>query len=396
MPPPDLTPSLAAAYRRLGASGARVLLAVSGGADSMALLHGTARGALGIPVGIAVASLNHGLRSEGASEVALVRSQCEALGVPFFTETLTLAPGPALEARAREARYEALERLRQRAEADLIATAHTETDQAETVLMRLSRGRLAAGPGLDPRAARRGDSPDARGLPGTRCSRILESSRHPLRDRPDERRPALPPLAGAVRRDARASPAWWGRASIGRSPGSRSRQARTRPGWSSRRGARSAGSPSPTGASTAPRCSRSRGPSGAGRCARTSKERGLAVDAEVISGALEAAEARPPVRAPGEGGARHRGRSGAARARAARLAPAAPRAERVVTRRNGSSHPAPGRRRGPLRGSPATRREIGFGSAAVASASCRICSSICAFPERSGPGCAWSSSATAR
>lgn len=89
---------------------------------------------------VGAACIDHGFRSESASEVELVRGLCAALGVPFFTQKLALTDGPDLEARARHARYAALEALRVEHGFRLVATAHSADDQAETVLMRLGRG----------------------------------------------------------------------------------------------------------------------------------------------------------------------------------------------------------------------------------------------------------------
>ncbi len=124
------------------AYGGRTLLAVSGGADSLALLTGAAELA---PERLGVASLDHGLRSSSAEEVDAVGRLVQALGLPFHTAALGLRPGPGMEARAREARYAALEAIRAAAGYQWIATAHTQDDQAETLLMRLARGAALRG-----------------------------------------------------------------------------------------------------------------------------------------------------------------------------------------------------------------------------------------------------------
>ncbi len=111
-------------------------LAVSGGPDSLALLL-LAHDAL--PGEIAAASINHGLRSEAAGEVALVERVCAALLVPFTALTVSVAPGN-LQANARDARYKALGRWARDHRLGAIATAHHADDQAETLLMRLARG----------------------------------------------------------------------------------------------------------------------------------------------------------------------------------------------------------------------------------------------------------------
>ena len=116
-------------------------LAVSGGADSLALLLLAAHA---LPGEIAVASVDHGLRLEAASELALVGDVCAALDVPFTALKVRLAPRN-LQARAREARYEALGRWVRDEGHGALATAHHADDQAETLLMRLARGSGLAG-----------------------------------------------------------------------------------------------------------------------------------------------------------------------------------------------------------------------------------------------------------
>lgn len=132
-------------FRRLGLAGGRVLLAVSGGADSMVLLDASASAGERLGMRFQVACVDHGLRPEAADEQASVEQAAVARGLPFHGLRVSLAPGPGLEARARAARYEALEVLRARQGLDAIATAHTASDQAETVLMRVSRGSALAG-----------------------------------------------------------------------------------------------------------------------------------------------------------------------------------------------------------------------------------------------------------
>lgn len=115
---------------------ARLGLAVSGGPDSLALLL-LAHAAM--PGAIAVASVDHGLRPEAAGEVAFVEQVCAALGVPFTPLSVEVRGGN-LQARAREARYAALSKWLREERLGALATAHHADDQAETLLMRLSRG----------------------------------------------------------------------------------------------------------------------------------------------------------------------------------------------------------------------------------------------------------------
>jgi tRNA(Ile)-lysidine synthase len=132
---------------------APLLVAVSGGADSVALLHALV--AIGQRVG--VAHVHHGLRRDEADgDLELVADSARALGVPFHAARVNAGRRDrrSPEARARELRYAALEELR----ADLgyasIATAHTLDDQAETVLLRAIRGTGPAGlAAIAPRSA---------------------------------------------------------------------------------------------------------------------------------------------------------------------------------------------------------------------------------------------------
>lgn len=111
-------------------------LAVSGGPDSLGLLL---LAAASMPGEIAVMSIDHGLRKEAAEEVTLVEQTCARLGVPFTPAKVKLASGN-VQARAREARYQALGSWAIDQGLGAVATAHHMDDVAETLLMRLSRG----------------------------------------------------------------------------------------------------------------------------------------------------------------------------------------------------------------------------------------------------------------
>jgi tRNA(Ile)-lysidine synthase len=139
--------------RQLFAGARGVLCAVSGGADSIAMLHALARLAPDLRVTLAVASIDHGLRPTSADEVALVRAAADALGLPFRTRRLDLGPSTGdLSARARAARYAALHDLARELGATRVAVGHTLDDQAETVLARLLRGSGVRGlAGIRPR-----------------------------------------------------------------------------------------------------------------------------------------------------------------------------------------------------------------------------------------------------
>jgi tRNA(Ile)-lysidine synthase len=130
--------------RRLIERGDRVLIAVSGGADSLALLHLLWRMRDKLGCALHVASLDHGLRGEaGANDVHHVSLAAQALGLPFTAGSIdvtALSGGVGIEAAARSARYRFLAETARRVNASKLTTAHHADDQAETVLMHLLRG----------------------------------------------------------------------------------------------------------------------------------------------------------------------------------------------------------------------------------------------------------------
>jgi len=136
-------------------AGDHVLAAVSGGPDSTALVAGLAELAANRGLIVTAAYVDHGLRgAEGASEGIGVAALARQLGVGFVARAVLLAPGRALETRARQARYRALAVMATAMGASWIVTGHTRDDQVETVLMRLLRG--AGRRGLGAMAPRRG------------------------------------------------------------------------------------------------------------------------------------------------------------------------------------------------------------------------------------------------
>lgn len=129
------------AERALVEPGDHVLVACSGGADSMALLHVLSQLRTKARITLCCGSVDHGLRPEAAEEVAGVAAFADSLGVPFRAARLDLArEGASLQGRARELRYAALADMAQELKANRIAVGHTQEDQAESVLGRLLRG----------------------------------------------------------------------------------------------------------------------------------------------------------------------------------------------------------------------------------------------------------------
>ena len=122
--------------------GALVLVAVSGGMDSMCLLHCLHTQG----VRVAAAHFNHQLRAaEADGDEAFVRRWCESRGIAFYAGRCDVAAlaaenGWTVEEAGRRARYEFLERTAEEIGADRIATAHHAQDNAETILFHLVRG----------------------------------------------------------------------------------------------------------------------------------------------------------------------------------------------------------------------------------------------------------------
>jgi tRNA(Ile)-lysidine synthase len=133
--------------------GVGVLAMLSGGADSVCLVHALSE--LVEPDSLACVHVNHGLRPEANDDERFCLELCRDLGLDLEVERVEVRESGNLEARARDARYEAAERVRERRLLDRIATGHTASDQVETVVYRLasSPGRRAL-LGMSPRSGR--------------------------------------------------------------------------------------------------------------------------------------------------------------------------------------------------------------------------------------------------
>ena len=132
-------------WEMLPPAGGLLLCAVSGGRDSVCLLHYLANLALGRGFSVAAAHLNHKMRPEAQRDEDFVRALCRDLDVPFYTESAPVYEtaeqwGLGVEETGRRLRYDFLHRTADAIGAERIATAHHAQDQAETVLLNLLRG----------------------------------------------------------------------------------------------------------------------------------------------------------------------------------------------------------------------------------------------------------------
>ena len=130
------------AHHHMYISGDRVVVAVSGGPDSVALLDLLFRLKSMLGINLHVAHLNHRLRgAQSDSDADFVGTLASNLNLPYHTQAVDLCPkGQSLEEAARNARHAFLNETRSRTGATRIALGHTRSDQAETLLLRLLRG----------------------------------------------------------------------------------------------------------------------------------------------------------------------------------------------------------------------------------------------------------------
>ena len=118
-----------------------IIVAVSGGSDSIALLLLASSWAKSVDATLQVVTIDHGLRPEAAAEAAFVSGVSEGLELPHLTLAWEgLKPDSGISQAARNARYELLEEFAFDIGAKTILVGHTANDQAETILMRNARG----------------------------------------------------------------------------------------------------------------------------------------------------------------------------------------------------------------------------------------------------------------
>lgn len=172
-----------------------LVLAVSGGPDSTALLFLAARWRKARKHGpkLLAVTVDHGLRKEAAAEARQVARLAKKLGVPHRTLHWTgVKPKSGLQEKARAMRYRLLAEAAAKAGASHVLTAHTIDDQAETVLMRLLRGSGPAGLAGMARETRRGELTLTRALldiPKVRLVATLRHAKIPFVDDPSNRDP---------------------------------------------------------------------------------------------------------------------------------------------------------------------------------------------------------------
>ena len=200
------------AARALVSERSHVLVAVSGGGDSVALLHLLHRFAARRHITLTVAHLDHALRRGSAADSRFVSGLAASLDLPIVAERRHVAAlrskDESPEEAARRVRRAFLLQAAAATGAVAIATGHTLDDQAETILMRLARG---AGPSALGAMAPAGPGPFVKPLLGVERTALrawLEKKRFPFRDDPSNaslafdrnrvRRLVVPTLAKAV------------------------------------------------------------------------------------------------------------------------------------------------------------------------------------------------------
>lgn len=142
--------------QQIFSAGAKLLLCVSGGADSVALLLLFARLRGLRQLTLLAVHVDHQLRgAESAADAELVKGLCQELSVPLIVRKVRLDEGGDLENRARQKRFEVFGEVLDAYRFDLIVTAHHNNDQSETMLLNIFRGAGLSGlAGIRPRSGK--------------------------------------------------------------------------------------------------------------------------------------------------------------------------------------------------------------------------------------------------
>ena len=121
--------------------GQKLLIAVSGGADSLALASATLFESKKLKLAVATVSIDHGLQKNSSKVTEQTLEKLQQIGfVECWSKKVKVGSKGGPEAAARDARYQALESIRAESDSDFIVLGHTANDQAETVLLGLTRG----------------------------------------------------------------------------------------------------------------------------------------------------------------------------------------------------------------------------------------------------------------
>ena len=121
-------------------AGDLVIVAVSGGADSLALAYALSREAPKLAIQLHAVTIDHQLQSASSTQAEIVAAQMKSIGIETTIEKVTVNITDGLEASARKARYAALDAVSDELNAVAIFLGHTRDDQAESVLLGLARG----------------------------------------------------------------------------------------------------------------------------------------------------------------------------------------------------------------------------------------------------------------
>jgi tRNA(Ile)-lysidine synthase len=182
--PDEVARAVDHALRVARLEGCRIVVAFSGGVDSVVLLHAVHTLQPKYRLSLRAVHVNHGLSPNASSWAQFCRRYCRALGVPASVKRVKISrKGKGLEAAAREARYAVLSQQ----PADAVLVAHHLDDQAETVLLNLLRGAGGRGASAMPGLGGLGEKVLLRPLLGISRATIAEyAQRHALQWIEDE------------------------------------------------------------------------------------------------------------------------------------------------------------------------------------------------------------------